>query len=317
MLTIRSRGPFRPTALAAILAALVAVLLGAALAAPATAAVPTWAPASNATIHPGVLTYTNVAQCTSNFVFTDGVDVYLGQAAHCSSTSGNTMTDGCRAQSLPLGTPVRIAGASQPGRMVYNSWLTMQAARETDPDICAFNDLALVKIDPADVGNVNPSIPFWGGPVDLNTTGTVAGETVLSYGNSEQPGGPKKLDAKQGVSLAEEGGGWSHKVAMVTPDISGDSGSAFLDTRGNALGVLATLELSPRPGSNGAGDLSRELVYLRGHSAFGAARVVLGTEPFLGPAAATPQLSLTAGPCDMRKPALPRGHRHPACGRRS
>jgi hypothetical protein len=248
---------------------------------------PKWAPASSATIHPGVLTYTNGAQCTSNFVFTDGVDVYLGQAAHCSSTGGNTVTDGCRAQSLPLGTAVRIAGASQPARMVYNSWLTMQAARETDPDICAFNDLALVKIDPADVGNVNPSIPFWGGPVDLNTAGTVAGETVLSYGNSELPGGPKKLDPKQGVSLADEGAGWSHKVAMVTPDIPGDSGSAFLDVRGNALGVLATLELSPRPGSNGAGDVARELIYLRGHSAFGGARLVRGTKPFLGPAAAT------------------------------
>jgi hypothetical protein len=234
------------------------------------------------------LTYTSGAQCTSNFVFTDGVDVYLGQAAHCSGTGGNTAIDGCRSQSLPLGTPVRIAGASQPGRMVYNSWLTMQAARETDPDICAFNDVALIKIDPADVGKVNPSIPFWGGPVDVNTSGTVAGETVLSYGGSEPHGGQKKVVPKQGVSLAEEGGGWSHKVAMVTPDIAGDSGSAFLDAQGSALGVLATLELSPRPGSNGAGDIARELIYLRGHSAFGAARLVLGTETFLGPAAATP-----------------------------
>jgi hypothetical protein len=44
--------------------------------------------------------------------------------------------------------------------------------------------MALIKIDPADVGEVNPSIPFWCGP-----TGTGArvgtGAKVISYGNSE------------------------------------------------------------------------------------------------------------------------------------
>ena len=44
----------------------------------------------------------------------------------------------------------------------------MQARGETDADTCAYNDLALVKIDPADVGKVNPSIPFWGGPTGLD-----------------------------------------------------------------------------------------------------------------------------------------------------
>ena len=33
--------------------------------------------------------------------------------------------------------------------MVYNSWITMQALGETDPDTCAFNDFALVRLDPA------------------------------------------------------------------------------------------------------------------------------------------------------------------------
>ena len=48
----------------------------------------------------------------------------------------------------------------------------MQATGETDPDTCAFNDLALVRIDPADVANVNPTVPHWGGPVGLDTDGT-------------------------------------------------------------------------------------------------------------------------------------------------
>ena len=67
--------------------------------------------------------------------------------------------------------------------MVYNSWLTMQAKGETDPDTCPYNDLALVKLDPADVGKVNPSIPHWGGPNAVGAS-TALRDKVYSYGNS-------------------------------------------------------------------------------------------------------------------------------------
>src|SRR6186713_2250673 len=106
-----------------------AVIGAAALAAagPATAA-PTWAPAATAPVHPGVQTDTNGGQCTSNFVFFDAANnVYIGQAAHCAGTDGNTATNGCDAGSLPVGTPVTVEGASQPGSIVYSSWVTMQA----------------------------------------------------------------------------------------------------------------------------------------------------------------------------------------------
>lgn len=42
-----------------------------------------WAPAGQATVHPGVQVFTEGAQCTSNFVFEEGSEVFLGQAAHC------------------------------------------------------------------------------------------------------------------------------------------------------------------------------------------------------------------------------------------
>src|SRR3989442_15833556 len=94
---------------------------------PTAAAAPTWAPAATAPIHPGVQTFTAGAQCTANFVFYDASNtVYIGQAAHCSGTGGNTATNGCTSGSLPIGTQVQVTGASQPGVMVYNSWLTMQ-----------------------------------------------------------------------------------------------------------------------------------------------------------------------------------------------
>ena len=168
-----------------------------------------WAPIDQATVHPGVQVFTEGAQCTSNFVFQDGTNVYLGQAAHCSGTGGQTETNGCTSGSLPLGTPVEVTGASKPGTLVYNSWLTMQAKGESDADTCAYNDLALIRLDPADVGKVNPSVPGFGGPTGVGGSGGT-GSTVYSYGNSELRGGVTKLSPKQGIVVQNEGNGWSH-----------------------------------------------------------------------------------------------------------
>jgi hypothetical protein len=264
---------------AVVTCATAAVPLVAAQAPPAAAA-PTWAPAATAPIHPGVQTVTAGGQCTANFVFYDASNtVYIGQAAHCSGTGGATETNGCDSGSLPLGTPVEVGGASQPGTMVYNSWLAMQAAGETNPDTCAFNDLALVRLNPADFGKVNPSIPFWGGPSGIDTNGTAAGENVYSYGNSSLRGGVSQLSPKQGVSLGDDGNGWSHNVYTATPGIPGDSGSAFLNSAGAALGVLSTVQIAPLAGSNGVGDVSREINYMNSHSSLGA-QLANGTQPF-------------------------------------
>lgn len=252
-----------------------------ALAAPSAAGA--FAPAATATIHPGVMTYTEGGQCTANFVFTSGAGkTYLGQAAHCSGTGAPTETDGCDSGSLPLGTPVDIGG-TKPGTLVYNSWLTMQARGETDEETCAYNDLALVEVDPADVGSVNPSIPFWGGPTGVNTTGAAPGDTVLSFGNSSLRLGITQLSPKQGLAIEQSPGGWSHSVYTLTPGIPGDSGSAFLDADGKALGVLSTVALAPLPLSNGVGDISRELAYANQYGGLGTITLEQGTEPFKGP----------------------------------
>jgi hypothetical protein len=237
-----------------------------------------WAPAGTAPLHPGVQTYTQGAQCTSNFVFQEGTTVYLGQAAHCSGTGGQTETNGCTSGSLPLGTPVEVSGASKNGILAYNSWLAMQASSESDPDTCAYNDLALIRLDPADVGRVNPSVPGFGGPTGLGTVGDL-GSTVFSYGNSELRGGITKLSPKQGIVIQNEGGGWSHDVATLTPGVPGDSGSGFMNEDGEAFGVLSTLQIAPLAGSNGVGDLERELAYARAHG-FPQLQLVPGTQPF-------------------------------------
>lgn len=244
--------------------------------APATASA--WAPADTATIHPGVMTFTEGAQCTANFVFTDGGSTYIGQAAHCSGTGGATETNGCDAASLPLGTPVEIDGATRPGTLVYNSWITMQAAGETDSETCEYNDFALVRIDPADVPNVNPSVPGWGGPVGLASLGG-SGSSTYSYGNSSLRGGVSALSPKQGVVVQRSAGGWSTTAYTATPGIPGDSGSGFLNAAGAAAGTLSTVAIAPLAGSNGVGDLPKELAYMQSHGGPGAS-LVNGDVPF-------------------------------------
>jgi hypothetical protein len=256
----------------AVLGALVALAI-----APA-AAQAQWAPADTATIHPGVQTHTTGAgQCTANFVFTNGADVLIGQAAHCSSTSPPTETNGCIANSLPNGTAVEVDGASRPGTMVYNSWNAMKAAGEKNLETCRFNDFAVIRLDPADHGKVNPSIPFWGGPQGIGDSGT--GQRNFTYGNSSLRFGISALSPKAGVTTMSEPGGWSWNVYTASPGVPGDSGSAFLNRSGQALGVLSTLEGTPRPVSNNVSDLGNALAYAQSHGFAGLA-LANGTEPF-------------------------------------
>ena len=236
--------------------------------------------------------YTDGAQCTANFVFTDAAsDVYVGYAAHCAGLGEATDTDGCHAESLPLGTKVTFnEGGSLvdegtqvgSGTLVYSSWLTEKDLGTTDANTCAYNDLALVKVAAADVGKVNPSIPFWGGPTGIDTDGTAAGDRVYTYGNSSLRAGLEPLSPHTGISLGDSAadGGWSHPLYTVTPGVPGDSGSAFVSADGKAIGTLSTLGLAPLPASNNIGDLAKELAFAQQHSGISGLQLVNGTEPF-------------------------------------
>ncbi len=89
------------------------------------------------------------------------------------------------------------------------------------------------------------------------------------------------LSPKTGVSLgeAEESAGWSSQVYTVSPGIPGDSGSAYMDGSGNALGILSTVELAPVPASNGVGTLAKELAYANTATGLGI-KVAPGTTAF-------------------------------------
>ncbi|MER6937043.1 hypothetical protein ABTX24_24260 [Nocardioides sp. NPDC127514] len=251
-----------------------------------------WAPADTATITPGVMMYTDGAQCTANFVFADSAsNVYVGYAAHCAGLGEATDTNGCAAKSLPLGTEVTFnEGGSLlsegtvlgKGKLAYSSWLTMQQSGTKDENTCAYNDFALVKVNAADAGKVNPSVPIWGGPTGIDTDGTVAGDKVYSYGNSSVRADVDLLSPKIGLSLGDSVNGtrWSHPLYNLTPGIPGDSGSGFLNADGKAVGTLSTLGLLPLAGSNNIGDMDLELKYAQAHSGISGLRLVNGTEPF-------------------------------------
>ncbi|MCW2813458.1 MAG: hypothetical protein JWN84_913, partial [Nocardioides sp.] len=258
--------------------ALATTLVGAAPSSTAAVVRAAYAPAATAAITPGVQMYTEGAQCTGNFVFTDAAaNTYVGYAAHCAGLGEATDTNGCLADSVPLGTAVTfnkggslISSGTQvgTGTLVYSSWRTMRDLGETDANACAYNDFALVKVSAADAGKVNPSIPFWGGPTGIDTDGTAAGDRVYSYGNSSLRFGLAALSPKTGISLGDSAtdGGWSHPLYTVTPGVPGDSGSAFMTADGKAIGTLSTLGLAPLPLSNIIGDLAKELAYAQAHS---------------------------------------------------
>jgi hypothetical protein len=266
--------------LALLFAAAMIAALGSVATPSAADAATDWASEDEATITPGVQMVTGGGQCTANFIYTDGSDVLIGYSAHCAGTGEATSTNGCEAGTLPTGTEVEIEGADNPGTLVYSSWETMQDRGESDGNTCQYNDFALVAIHPDDHDAVNPSIPFWGGPDALGTS-TAAGEKVYTYGNSSLRLGIDLLKPKEGYSLGQTADGWNHPVYTATPGIPGDSGSAFLDANGHAVGSLSTLALAPLAGSNGVTDLALALDYANQHGGV-SAELVTGTTPFGG-----------------------------------
>lgn len=245
-----------------------------------TVAAPRWAAAATARIHPGIQLFTKGSQCTSNFVFYDAKNRYIGQAAHCASKGLQNETNGCRTATWPVGTKIEIPGASRPGILAYSSWSMMQHLHITSDNLCYGNDFALIRIDPADWSKVNPTIPHWGGPSKLGTKLATLARTY-TYGNSELRGGLQLLSPHSGFSTGDEFGGWTHGFYTIPPGIFGDSGSAVLGPNGEAIGVLSTLSAIP-PLQQNASDLAKDLAFLKAHTSLKTLQLATGTTKFAG-----------------------------------
>ena len=251
---------------------------------PATAsAAPRWAPAASATIRPGAallvpLDAHSGNACTADFVFTARGATYLGMAAHCAGTGSREAGSGCTAPTLSVGTDVRVRrtdGGTSPASLAYSSWITMRERGERDPQRCAYNDFALVALDPADAARVNPTVPVLGGPTGLDTNGLRKGEPISSYAPND-----RGTAVKTGTSLGDGANGQLHYVATAPPGIPGDSGSGFLDAHGAAFGVLST-EFDDAQHSNGVIDLAAALAYASRYGPLGPVSLVPGDEPFV------------------------------------
>lgn len=279
------------------LAAGPAVVLPAAQSAPA---VPAAQPAG-AGIGPGVQIATPVAGgaelCTANFLYTaagaaDGQRdddgqvhrrvpagaLYLGTAAHCMvAESARSSVDGCVEPVQPHGTEVGIVGRDgtvHSGRVAYNSWAVMQERGERDPQLCLYNDFALIELGPSAAAVADPTVPGFGGPSGLNAGGTAGGDRVYSY----QPNQAAPTPFKQGVSFGRPEGPRTHVVATLPPGVPGDSGAGYLDAQGRAFGVLSSLMLPTA--TNGVTDIAQALGYAAAFGPLGPVELVPGTAGF-------------------------------------
>ncbi|MGI9000544.1 MAG: serine protease [Pseudonocardia sp.] len=243
---------------------------------------PTFARFEDATITPGVLISSPLGDCTSSFVFTDGDDVFLSYAAHCAVTAeAGRSLNGCVEPVLPVGTELTIVGTDgtkTAGTLAYSSWEAMQSNGETDPALCNLNDFALVELDPADVDTVNPSVPVFGGPTRLDTDGTSSGEDVFTY----QPNRRSGAAARQGISMGQPDGPWTHRVATTPPSEEGDSGAGYLDAGGEDFGVLSFgfEQGTPSAGIDGVTDVALAVDYAIDNGDLGKIALVPGTVPF-------------------------------------
>ncbi len=253
-----------------------AVAQAAAVASPGPS-VPAVAPVPAPSIGPGTVTETPGAGiCTAGFVFSGGGRTLLGQAAHCAGTGPDTETDGCTSSTLRPGAPVIVRGADGPvtGTLRYSSWAAMQGSGESDPDVCAYNDFALVELPPD--ARTGSSLPVLGGPAGIRDTAPQPGSVLHGLA------GPPSPVHRPGEAGPDQGGGWLHTVRTAIPGTAGESGSPLVDDRGMALGVLSGMQVGGDHSLEFT-DLSRAVGYARTHGAPADLALVPGTVPFSPP----------------------------------
>jgi hypothetical protein len=254
------------------------------------------APDARAAIGPGI-EVDHV--CTSNFVFRDATDLYLGTASHCFDQAWRPGGPACPVPAKRPGAQVTIDGASRSGTLAYVSSVAMEAKGEKDFDTCVNNDFALVRVHPGDHALVDPAMPQWGGPVGLRRADMKRHETMLSYGLSDVHGKVEPLRPREGYFDATVYGGWVHVTYFASMALFGDSGSGVLDGAGGAVGIVTKLEY---PNATRVLDLEKALAYMRA-SGGPDARLVSSATPFRR--ATLPQLTASP-PSEPEPPAEPR-----------
>ncbi len=287
-----------------------------------------WAPAGQATVHPGVQVFTEGAQCT--------VQLRLrGRRRRSTSARPRTARE-------PAGRPKPTAAAAarcrsarpvegdrrQQTRHARLQLVADDAGKRRDRS----RHLRLQR-PRADRGStrptsakVNPSVPGFGGPTGVGTVGGL-GSTVYSYGNSELRGGITKLSPKQGVVVQNEGGGWSHNVVTLTPGHPRRLGQRLPQRVGRrvrraqhpAAGAARRLQRRRRPGQGARLHASpRGFTGLAAGAGHRAVQSRTWPEAILGVLAVQlgeQALQVERGACTSRPSALAAGLGHSSRGR--
>lgn len=218
---------------------------------------------------------------------------YVGMAAHCVGAANNSDSDlnGCHASvgSLPLGTtvyfyqgvsggssigPIGIGNGSNGTRigvgvLRYSSWLAMKKARtNVNSGACNYNDLSLVEVKAPYLKQVNPTVPYFGGPTTIAGLPGV-GAKAYTVGNSSLRGTERST-----TGTVDDHSLWEDILSQQDPGVPGDSGSGYMNARGQAVGVLstcitsvgiATLLGTTNCPQNGIGSLAQEVAFARAH----------------------------------------------------
>lgn len=178
------------------------------------------------------------AGCTYNWVFHEVVyptvedpdpvpAVYIGTAAHCTDE---------------LGDRVSIPGTGEIGAVVYDADL-----------VGSDSDFALVQVDADKVGQTNPQMLGFVGPVGAATPDDFAlGDRVDVYGYGLLLGETATTRPRFGLLT-----GWNDREYVADmPAVNGDSGAPLLhDETGKALGIISRYGFDETPPSTDVGPL--------------------------------------------------------------
>lgn len=182
--------------------------------------------------------------CTYNFVFRDESGTrYIGIAGHCIGI-----------RSSEVGQEMHVTGIGRIGTAVWKAALPTDRGLfpvpEGDPYACGALrpeggdyclDFALVEIDPALYGRINPAVRHWGGPTGFVPREEIeAGMTMYHYGYGAGYGAHEMTRPRVGAVLGTVTGGCGYRTAY--PLSAGDSGSPQIAGDGRALGLMTQAE---------------------------------------------------------------------------
>ncbi len=204
--------------------------------------------------------------CTYNFVFTDKKGRrYIGIAGHC---TGFGVTE--------VGQVMYVTDVGRIGTVVWKAPLpTTRPCGELVPpegaEPCI--DFALVRIDEALYGHIDPAVRYWGGPTGMVPFEEIeAGMLMHHYGYGDGFHASELSRPRTGVVLGTLGCGY--RVAF--PFAPHDSGSPQIAGDGRALGIMT--------GAEGGGAFGLSMDCIMDAASDAGLRINLATAPFNGDA---------------------------------